>query len=76
MSEILRLLSMSLPLHTMKIHPVAELRRRPEGAMAPLRKETTINKAPKSLKLPENDLEQLHQKVQKLLGPRPLRKTA
>ena len=60
---------------------VMELRRRPEGAMAPLREETTINKAPKllykakskSLKLPDNDLEQIYQKVQKILGP--LRKT-
>ena len=60
---------------------VSELRRRPEGAMAPLREKRTINKAskllnkmPKSMKQPENDLEQLYQKMQKLFGP--LRKTA
>ena len=64
------------------LNPVAELRWRPEGAMAPpwgrkqqlIRRPNCFYKAPKSLKLPENDLEQLYQKVQKLLGP--LRKTA
>ena len=61
--------------------PVADLRRRPEGAMVPLREETATKKAhklllegPKSLKLPENDLEQLYQMMQKLFAP--LRKTA
>ena len=39
-----------------KVNIVADLRRRPEGAMAPLRAETTIMKVLKSLKLPENDL--------------------
>ena len=42
---------------------VADLRRIPEGAMAP-----------KSLKLPVNDLEQLYQMEHELLGP--LRKIA
>ena len=49
---------------------VADLRRRPEGAMNPLREETTINKEHKLLlegaKITENDLEQLYRKVQKL----------
>ena len=34
-----------------------------------LREETAIKKVPKSLKLLESDLEQLYQKVQKLLDP-------
>ena len=62
------------------MRPVADLRRRPEGAMAPLRKKTAIKKVHKFLLehakitvLSEHDLE-LYQKVQKLLGP--LRKTA
>ena len=32
-----------------QLYPVADLRRRPKGAMAPLRDETAINKAPKLL---------------------------
>ena len=33
----------------MCLHPVADLRRRPEGAMAPLREETAIKKVHKLL---------------------------
>ena len=32
-----------------RVYTVADLRRRPEGAMPPLREETAINKAPKLL---------------------------
>jgi len=32
-----------------RLPPVADLRRRPKGAMAPLREETSINKTPKLL---------------------------
>ena len=57
---------------------VADLRRRPKGAMAPLREETAINKAPKLLILclfnPTVKGTWIDQKVQKKLGP--LRKTA
>ena len=47
----------------------------PWGRKQPLiRRPNCFYKAPKSLKLPENDFELLYQKVQKLLGP--IRKTA
>ena len=35
--------------HCKTVLPLADLRRRPEGAMAPLREETAIKKAPKLL---------------------------